>query len=313
MLAVEKWGQGKHPTVAYLAISYALMARTRCEALQTIKERRIFGHQFSLPDLPSWFALYRSTKSIFAYKRLLSHTSDFTDDLIKVFSSFRKLDKFLKNSQKVQFIAPSPLELKEANAAWQGMCSQLYVEIGEEIAQTPPLPEIQKKFAEALIRDELPLAFYFLVYAPCTLLYTVSPFQLYREAIDGDVKSIEKLLKLDPLIIHDPSIGFQIQSFRLKGKINDYETIISAVLKNPTAQYQDMRDERKCIKSNHGASIYFLAKALRKPLRAPQIRELFDAIAQDFDGTLLDTDIISPEGFDATIRSKASALAKKEP
>jgi len=53
MLAVEKWAQGKSPAIAYFALNHALSARIHCEALQHIKERRIYDYQFPLPDLTS--------------------------------------------------------------------------------------------------------------------------------------------------------------------------------------------------------------------------------------------------------------------
>ena len=70
-------------------------------------------------------------------------------------------------------------------------------------------------------------------------------------------------------------------------------------------------DQRRSIKSDFGASIYVLANGLNEPLKIPQIRDLYDKLARDFEGTLLDTDITSPEGFDKTIKTKAAELQNK--
>jgi len=310
MLAVEKWAMGRNPAFAFLAINHALMARTQCEALQHIKERRIFGHKFPLPDLPSWFAMYRSRKPLLAYKRLISHSSDFTDEQIDLFSEFRKLDKALKNNPKMVINIPTPEEIETSLAMWKGFCSKTFTEIEEEIAKIQFDSEMQKKFDNSLARHELPLGFYFLVYAPCLLFYGAPPSDLYRKALKHDLSAIEQLLKLDPLTLHDPAIGFQIQSIRLNGKANDYDRILAAISKSPVISYQDMKTERKTIKSDQGALIYVLAMAFKNNLKVPHIRGLYDALAADFEGTLQDTDITSPEGFDKTIKTKAAAWHK---
>jgi len=310
MLAVEKWAQGKNPVIAFFAINLALVARMQCEALRHIKERRIFDYHFPLPDFPSWFALYPSRKPLFAYKRLISHSSEFIAEQIDLMTEIRKFEKELKNDPAM-VIKFSVQEVETSLAMWRDMCSKTFTEIQDEILKTRMHPEMEIAFKTALLKDELTLSFYFLVYAPCLLLYGVSPSKLYHKALSRDVNAIEKLLKIDPLILHDPAIGYQIQSIRLKGKANDYDRLLTAISKNPTVSYKDMRKERKTIKTDHGASIYALAKAARNPLQMPQIRSLYDALAKDFDGAMQDTDITSPEGFDKTVKTKAAARQEK--
>lgn len=310
MLAVEKWAQGKNPALIFLAVNQALTARAQCEAIRHIKERRIYDHQFPLPDLTSWFAMYHSRKPLLAYNRLIFHSSELADAQVALFGGIRKLNKALKNDPSMVVRVPSPQELEAALAMWQKMCSATFEEIREDIAKVKFSPEMQVKFNNILVRDELPLGFYFLVYVPCLLFYGVSPSALYRKALNREISAIEQLLKLDPLIIHDPTIGFQIQSVRLHGKTNDYDRIVAAISKSPTISYQDMKNERKAIKSDQGALIYVFARASKNPFKIPEIRGLYDALAMDFEGTLQDTDITSPEGFDKTIKTKAAAWQK---
>jgi gas vesicle protein len=309
MLKVEKWAQGKNPVIAYFAINHALLARDKSEALRHIKERRLYGHQFPLPDFPSWFALYRSRKPIFAYKRLISNTTDFTKKQMNLFSELRKLAKELKNAAN-RVITFTPQEIEESQKYWQEMCSNTFEEIKDDIAEIPFNLEMQEKIRKALLIDELSLGFYFLVYTPCYLFYEMSPTALYRNALNGDISAIEKLLKVDPLILHDPAIGFRIQSVRLYGKTNEYLSILDAITKQPKINYKMLSDERKSIKSDHGAQIYVLAKALKQPLEMPQIRGLYDDLATDYEGTLTDTDIKKPEGFDKTVKTKAVTWQK---
>jgi len=307
MLAVEKWAQGKNPAIAYLAVNHVLSARTHCQALQHIKERRVYDYQFPLPDLASWFAMYLSNTPALAYKRLVSQFPELNDQ-IDLLGGFRMAEKAFANDPNLT-INVSSQDLQEAWGMWQGMCTKTYEEIKEQIAKKEP--EMQSTFKDALIRDELKLGFYFLVYFPCIVFYEVTPSNLYRKALAGDLSAIELLLKLDPLLLHDPAIGFQIQTVRLSGKINNYELVLGAVLKSPMISYKSMKKERRSIKSNYGAQIYVLAKAFKNPLEAPQIRDLFDALSEDFDGTYQDDDITSNEGFDKTIKTKAAVWQKK--
>lgn len=311
-LNVENWAQGQNPMIAFFAINHALIAREKCEALRHIKERRIYNHQFPLPDLPSWFAMYRSRKPLLAYKRLISDDSDFTTEQIALFSDLRKFQKTLKhdpNMLKDKIVTPQDIE--EGLRYWQDMCSKTLDEIKENITDTSLDPENLDKFRKALIKDELSLGFYFLVYAPCQLFYGMSTAALYHKALNRDISAIENLLKLDPLLLHDSAIGYQIQSVRLYGKINDYDLILDAITKQPRINYKQLADERRSIKSDHGAQIYVLSKASKAPLEVPQIRGLYDALAADYEGTLVDTDIKSPESFDKTIRTKASIWQKQ--
>jgi hypothetical protein len=298
MLNVEKWAQSKNPAIAFFAINHAVIAREKSEALRNIKERCVYGHQFPLPDFPSWFAMYQSRKPIYAYKRLISDTSNFAKELMSFYSGLRMLDKELKrNPDLFKGLKITRQDFEEAWKFWQDMCSDTIQEIEEDIAKTPFDPEIQEKFRNALVKDELPLSFYFLVYAPCHLFYQMSPAALYRNALNSNISAIEKLLKLDPLILHDPAIGFQIQSVRLYGKENDYLDILSAIAKQPGINYKKISDERRSIKSDHGAQIYELTKKLNNPLDPAQIRDLYDTLASDYDGTITDKDIKKHEAF----------------
>jgi hypothetical protein len=163
MLAVEKWAKGKNPAIAFLAIRLALVARVQCEALRDIKDRRVLGHTFQLPDLPSWFAMYQSQKPILAYNRLISNTSDFADEQRDLFSDMRKLNKRITQNPGLQIPVPSPQELEEGKLYWLNICSNLFAEIKEDISPSSTDNQLNYKFLEALKHDELPLSFYYLV------------------------------------------------------------------------------------------------------------------------------------------------------
>lgn len=312
MLNVEKWAQDKNPVIAFFAINHAMTAREKCDALRHVKERGVYDYKFLLPDLPSWCSMYQSRKPLFAYKRLMSHYPEETEEKIALLAAFRWLNKAMeKFPERIRKLKLTAQDIQDALKFWQDLCSDTYAEIKADIAKKPLDFEARDKFHAALIKDELTLGFYFLVYMPCLLFYGVTPTVLYRNALNRDISAIEKLLKLDSLILHDPAIGFQIQSIRLYGKANDYARILDAITKQPKINRKMIADERKSVKSDHGAQILVLSKALNNPLEVPQIRGLYDALAFDYDGSLIDTDIMKPAGFDKTIKTKAATYQKE--
>jgi len=307
MLKVEIWAKDKNPVFAFMAIAYATIARDRCDMIGNIKERRINSHTFPLPDFPSWFAMYRSRRPLLAYKRLATSISQLTEQMIFALGGFRKVNKLIEQDPE-QFVEMlrtfTPEMLKEGNEDWQKMCSDLFADMKEDISGERASPEQQEIFDIALVKDELPLSFYFLVYAPCILFHETSPNALYRKASQGDKDAIEKLLRIDPLILHDPAIGFQIQKVRLHGKTNEYELLIQSIPKKPGINYKDIAAERKSVKIDFGAQLYVLAQALKLPIKVTDIRRLYDDLAFDYSGELIVKDIKSPAGFDKSIKKK---------
>lgn len=304
MLAIEKWVQRKDPTVAFFALQLAMVAREQCEALLAIKERRVYGHKFTLPDLPSWFSLYLKPRKVLrAYARFISLSED-TDK--ENYLLLRKLHKqHLKNITKAGLeINSTPVVSNEPKKDVPNPALWVVESIKHQISATTIDPEQKEKIFKIMTDDDLPLGFYLLVYLPCHLFYQMSSTELYRKALDRDVTALENLLKLDPLMINDPAIGYQIQTLRLQGKQNDYEKVIGAVMKMPTTSYSDISKARMSVKSDYGALIAAIAEALHKPLKMPEIRRLYDALAKDFEGTEIDPDIKNPESFDKTIKTK---------
>ena len=306
MLAVEKWAQGKNPFIAYMAIMGALAAREQHETLRHIKERCIYGFQFTLPDFPTWFSMYRSRKPLFAYKRLISHNSEFKREQLVQLNEFRKLDKALKLDPNLfKNFKFTQQEINESLEYWNSMCSDIFTDIRDNIKTSRFDSALEKKLRAEFKQHNIPLCFYFLVYAPCQIYYKSSPSNLYRKAINGNLNAIQQLISLDPLALHDHAIGFQIQSIRLNGKKNDYDDILNAITRHPTINYKDAKETRKSIKSDNGALILVLAKSLNGALKVPQIIDLFDKLAMDFGDNLQDDDITSKAGFEKTLKTKA--------
>jgi hypothetical protein len=123
-------------------------------------------------------------------------------------------------------------------------------------------------------------------------LYKEWPSRLYRKARQGDTNSIHKLLRLDPFLLHDPSIGREIQKVRIHGRQNAYAELLNAPLKPIKLKLTS-----RTIKDMLAGLISLLAEALKQPLSSTDIRDLFDAVAQDADKLDIDTSL--PESQEA--------------
>ena len=298
MLEIEKWAQDKSILIALFGPQTAAAARDAHEALQHIRERRVYSYKFPLPDFPSWYALYSSPiKALLPFISFIAEFSDFGRDLLSLGFAARKINKIHKrNSGTILELKPSPQELKEAHIFLQGMLSNSFSDIKDDFSAIPYDTETKGRFLEFAGQNELELGFFFLVFAPCLLLYQTTPAQLFNNAQLGDVDAIIKLLRIDPLLLHEHSIGCRIQEIRLKPSINDYERILDAARK-------PLNITRKKIKASFAALTSSQSKAINQPLTEPQLRDLCDKVAQDADGNSIDTDLPeSPEAFAKAIQ-----------
>jgi hypothetical protein len=302
MQAVKKWAQDKSMLLAILAPHAAALAREMPEALRNIKERRLYDTRFPLPDLPSWFGLYHvPLKAVMALANLLYEYSDFVQKAVTFGETINELQDYVKKSPETKPTFSSQQQ-EEFSSSLNNMLSSSFSELRSDLSDTPFDAKTRVRFLHSLKENETELSFLFLVIAPCWLLFKMSPNRLYRKARRGDVYALEKLLNLDPLMLHDPTIGREIQKLRFKNRTNDYVRILEAVRKplkpKPT---------KSKAKASMSAFISLLAGGIEQPLTEPQIRDLHDAVTQDADSKAIDTDLPdSPEAF-------AKAIQREKP
>ncbi len=273
-------------------------------AFRDIKGRRLLEYKFDLPDLPKWFKLYRSHhKANNFIRKLITDYSVFSPDSIALVDYFTGLNrqrwesiisdlkgKLGKISQEEQKVA-----LREGLASWTSLFEESFLDLRDEDGGPLSDPENVVAFSDDIATVEG--SFFYLVHIPCWLLYQESPTRIYRKARTGDYDAIERLLRLDALMIHDPTIGKQIQRFRISGKIHKYLNLMDAVLRKPKN-----RITRKKMKYSVAGFISGISHALKQPLDAQEITDLFDAIAQDFQGLDCDEDIPNKVAFNKAIQ-----------
>ncbi|MBW4054389.1 MAG: hypothetical protein HIU83_03100 [Proteobacteria bacterium] len=298
MQKINKWIIGKPFLIALLAPKAAITARDIHEAFQYTKQRRILKHQFPLPYLPAWFAMYRSHKKPLIFlRKIFADFSSFGPESIefgeKVLDGVGELARY--NQAELQMSTPE--EIEQIKPVMENMMTESLQEIKNDLSPLPADPSQREQLLSLFIDNSLESSFFILVTVPCWLIYRTLPTRLYRRARQGKVDALEKLLSLDPLMLHDPSIGKKLQGLRLNRKTTIYENLLTA-----THNDHQLNVTPQQMKYAIGGLISALAKVLKpltkKTLSAAEIHKLFDAVAQDFDGTLTDPDLpINQDSF----------------
>jgi len=295
MLAIQKWAENRPFLLALFATQLAANARDMHQAFRHIKERRIFKHQYPLPPLPAWFTLYRSHRKPLAFLRaLIVNFSGFDKDAIDLGDAAFEESRLLSRGKAIpSHLAPPTEAVEETQAILQSVLSDSFQDIADDFSDAPLEPSQEDTLKKMISDMELESSFFMLVWAPCWQLYRIAPSRLYRKARCGDRDALDKLLRLDPLMLHDPAIGKRIQFLRFNNKTSAYQNLLEAPLKRPKA-----RITRKKMKYTTAGLISSISSIIGKPLTEPEIRALFDAVAKDADGMSIDTDLPdSPEAF----------------
>lgn len=304
MLNIQEWGEGKSVGIVLIANEVVSTAQDFHLAFSHINQRRLYDYQFPFPNLSSWCGLYRNHRAGDAFIRdLVRLNLPYGDDALSVGDGLVQLSNEVKQFGaehiKAEFAKMTKIEFKELTDDAQELATRLlkgsFAELENEVNGVPFTDLQEKVFLQTFSENELVASFYFLVVAPCWMLYQQHPTKLYRKAVrsmsDGNYDALEALLRLDSLMLHDPLIGKQLQQIRLKKKRNLYERLLEATLKKPKNKVT-----RKKMKYVMAGFLSSFSHHFNKPLTAPQIAALFDAAAKDYRGQLSDTDI--PDNLD---------------
>jgi len=301
MSNLEKWAQNKPYLLGILAPHLAAAAQDLHMAFSDVKKRKIGSLQFTLPHFPSWFSLYRAHRKNQDFLRemfpLLSPYGDmaveFSDGINEIFRLKRQGQIPLADHKLTQD------EIEEAKKTLLDFKAASFSDLMDEFSGEPVSPDLAATATDFFGRESLAASFFICVVVPCWLLYRDSPTRLYRKARLGNVDALEKLLRLDALLIHDPSIGKQIQALRFKNKFSTYQNLFEAVLKRPKNKVTRLK-----MKYAMAGFISAMSSMLTKPLLEPDIRALFDAVQKDatHDDLAIDEDLpLSAEAFTRAI------------
>ena len=298
MLAVEKWAQNKSPFIALVAPSIAAFARELPDMFRNLKKHQLANHKVTLPRLPKWYALYRNhNRYCDPFFHMLLESSELA---VNVVSFGAAVDELSQSKDELANYRLTETDISEAKQFWDNLLTLSFEDMLSGFENQPLEEHVAANVELYLSKHKMEMSFIFLVFTPCIMLYKTHPATLYRKARLGDVSAIDKLLRLDPLMLHDPAIGQQIQKIRLKGKQAMYQNLVDAPLKPIKAKLTNGK-----IKASMATLISMMADGIKQPLTSTEIRRLFDAVAQDADKHDIDTSLPdSPEAFYKSIQRK---------
>lgn len=139
--------------------------------------------------------------------------------------------------------------------------------------------------------------FYFRVWLPCWLFYREFPPRLLHLARGGDLNALDKLLRLDKSVIHDPRIAQRVHEITHTGSKRDRDQVLEALRCEPKG-----RLDPKTIRYGLAGMISQLAVVFQTRVTAPEIAALFDAIERVRTGKPADTRIAAGETFSKAVQ-----------
>lgn len=277
MKELRRWGRDKPYITKIFAAQLLSNVNEMAEEFKTIKLRRFSSQKFNLPYLPSWFLMYRS------HRRSITHTKSVLETVYGRYS-VQYLSKLLERptNNAAPLSASSKEEVKEALVLLQSLYSISEKELEDDFSKAPLKMAAQRRMRTLIEKSPLETSFFLFVTVPCWTLYRTSPTRLYRQARTGDYDSLQNLLSLDQLMLHEPAIGKQIISYRFKHSAAKYRKLLTAATKAPTG-----KNARKNILLSQVGLISAISHLTIKPLTPQDLFELVDAFDHDSKGQLL--------------------------
>jgi len=197
-----------------------------------------------------------------------------------------------RHPEKLTNLSITPELMNESQQIWDDLLRMSFNDLQDNFDNTLLSPDVLPVVQQYKDNHETELLFLFLVALPCWIFFKEWPTNLYRKARLGDTNAIHKLLRLDPFLLHDTSIGREIQKVRILGETKVYKSLLAAPL-----QPIKPKVTSRTIKDFLAGLISLLAEAMKQPLTSTEIRDLFDAIAKDADKRDIDTSL--PESQEA--------------
>lgn len=283
MRTVKQWARNKPDFVATLAIQLVSFSDDLYEALPQAKDRRLFGCQFPMPELSTWFDLYRyPRKSIVAFGNLIAEFHPLGPRLVEFTLIARQMLRTLqRNPDYFKKCKPTQEGVKYWQDFMQDLREHTLRDIADDLNQRPLDPDERARMQQFIDDCEQELGFCFFIAVPCLLLYQTSPFILYRQAVSGNTDAIEKLLNLDAAMVHEPIVAKHILALKFANKTNDYERLMAAPLKLAVTNYSKAEEARRRSKYRLAGIIHSLSRAFGYDMDYPTIGTLFDAYSQD--------------------------------
>ena len=247
--------------------------RELSEILQIAKSsQKIDG--FPQPENKYWFALY--TKGPEYYEKRLIPVFQSLGDFPALFANSYLQARGLANRLNLK-IQPLSVELKNEDDISQFYNQNMQSDFngGEPLSQ-----EQNERVKSSLMCPEF--LFLLKVVLPCLFLYSNHYAIVFRKARQGDVHSLEQLLRIDKTLIQHPRINKWVKYYAEQTDTRNNELLSNALAARPTGSISNKR-----IKYSIAGFLAYSYEQAKQPISYPEIQQLFDAVAADSDSNLL--------------------------
>lgn len=290
-LKLESWAPEKSVLLKMIAQSVATSAIETFESLSDIKNNKIDRH-YVTPDHNQWLKLYLRHRylqiqflpSLFQLGGIASIHAQLYGQIAKV-----PFDPTLENKTVGQKML-SPEEVFE-----------IHIESIKEDIQNKPFSDAKKlRVKKLFVTPEF--LFLMKIAMPSWLLFKDNHIQLYKRARHGDLKSLDKLLRLDKMHIMNPYINRWIYCYYAKNDKRKFDYLLEAA-RNPPRQKITLQKVKYLL----AGFVSYFSELLNDRLTAPEIQSLFDAVAVDYGrDDLRDPDLpASPEAFYKAVKRES--------
>ncbi len=284
----------EHGLVGGIAYTIARVSGDVFELIEMGREEKLKGCETIVPDVDEWLSLYREHRRV--QRIFYNQTLPVVCGCREVGQIFNEWERGLKEIRGM-----SGEELKRevevlTDEDWQDM-EEIVEELQEGMEALPDLePEVPEGFRlEDMFTAEV--LFFLWVWLPCWYETGEAPVFVYRKARQGDMDALDALLRIDKAVMRDRLIAQHIHEAQLE---NPARTTFfqKAMQGDPRKQLT-----KKKVKCTAAGLISNVSEAMGQRLLEPEIRDLFDAIAQDEGKGRIDTDLPeSPEAFSKAIQ-----------
>jgi hypothetical protein len=298
---IDKWAKDRPFFIAIIAPQIAVSAQPCYQFLKVQKSGQHINPIKQVPELKYWLLLYKDHRILESYiKKAFLKFGEFAGIGIELFDLFKLnrkqrlilgSEKF-NNSIKREIEALTQDEWEEIKEFWNSIYNASIEDIKSDL-DNGYNQELALSVKASLHDPEM--IFFFRIFVPCWLLYGVFPCRLLRSARLGNIDDLEKLIRIDKSIIHDPKISAYLHKESLNINRSKYNYLINCLKKGPKSKIT-----LKAVKMNFAGFISFISSAFGEKfrLKEPEIRDLFDAVAKDSGKGDIDTDLPeSPESF----------------
>lgn len=314
MKNIRNWVEGKPPYCSFFCILLASSSQELQEDFRGIGQWNYRGEKLPAPLPNSWFNLYRQHRKVLDL--LFTITEDFSPYGPEGAALFQSLLHGARQIQKLgvdkalQEFNDLPKDERQEETAktlssFKKILDLILEDLRSEFAGETMPDALKTRFREALWPSEA-TAFFLHVWMPCLILYKTTPTFLYRKARQGDLIALDLLLRLDPLLITNPALSKIFHRLVTTGKRNRYSDLLAAAQKTPKGKITQQKNKVRI-----AALISLLSPILGCPLNEPEIRALFDALAQDSGRGDIDTDLPDgAESFSKAIQRERHSIKK---